>query len=396
MNDTQIIDYGSEKDEFDFHSFVDEDYLDENFIQDLVDEKKYSSDDYTQYEGKTFPDELETLEDLKVIGTMQDEFEIGLLNHSIYNNTIKCKNNFSKSCKIIKMMKDDFNPNKFFPDAKIMEKNKNSIILKSEKNNDFLLKININKSLPIYDKFLHEACIAMLCTNEYQNFEQIYGFFTCKTAINIPKKICSISEKGMKNHIILENIKNSVKFSEYVLKCTPREMTSVFIQVFMALKEANENYDFCHYDLHNENVLVADSNSRQFIDNKNLKYPNTAKILDFETSRIKIGQNYISSIGSDVILERYNDSEPLYDVYKLICFTTRELYINKMLINEKLGIIRQMFLPFTGNKDFVEYICEKEFDFYRLYQDFPELMGKGLKIKDYLNQLNPEIVNSFL
>ena len=115
-----------------------------------------------------------------------------------------------------------------------------------------------------------------------------------------------------------------------------KNFCELFMQIVFALKVANDECDFCHYDLHPKNILVRKTDNGPFY----IKYPvngrdfyikssngDIATIIDYGTSYIKYPFNKETreekSMGHPEDMRKYaiyaNSSYIISDVFKLLC-----------------------------------------------------------------------------
>ncbi len=135
----------------------------------------------------------------------------------------------------------------------------------------------------------------------------------------------------------------------------------------MALQMAYEKYDFTHYDLHLNNIMIRYPN-RTFsivyiMNNKQylIETKGIATIIDFGTSHIKYNDKHYALNESDVKGYSYlpDHSFPLHDLYMLI----GEAYV---YINKEFPQLFDYFLPFKKPE------INKEL--YPIYPHIPELL----------------------
>ncbi len=111
----------------------------------------------------------------------------------------------------------------------------------------------------------HEYFIGIIATNKLReitpNFAYIYSFFSCSPSFASSKNITAWcqTDKPSTNYIAYENIYPSMSYTDYTVRSTSfTEWFSYYLQILFALKIAHEKYDFTHYDLHGQNVLLRD------------------------------------------------------------------------------------------------------------------------------------------
>ena len=176
---------------------------------------------------------------------------------------------------------------------------------------------------------LHESIVGMVFLNNLRqiipNFSCIYGFFKCGSS-SVDKagnsSLCGNGEPT--GHVIYENIDNSKSMNDLILgrKITLEQWFQYFIQLLLALKTANQYYNFTHYDLHGGNVLARKLSHPAFI-----KFPNDVYLkTDAVITIIDYGMSYVShkntELGSNYNFEKYNvfnnQSFIIHDVFKFL------------------------------------------------------------------------------
>lgn len=188
------------------------------------------------------------------------------------------------------------------------------------------------------DNLQHEYFVGAMCLNKLRlnsvslNFAYILDLFKCSLpVIDNDKNIvsyCNLKD-AKNNYVVYEDINPAISFKEYMEKPEVEftEWLNIFMQVLLGLSEAQKYFDFTHYDLHYENVLIRDLPAKQKM---YLQYPGQAEfiladkiatIIDYGRSHVKYQhQNYGFSN-----FEKYgvyaDKSFPMYDVFKLLVFS---------------------------------------------------------------------------
>ena len=204
------------------------------------------------------------------------------------------------------------------------------------------------------DDLIHECVIGLYGTNQLRkiipNFAYVYGNMKCLPPLlggfNLPQLRCPLNPKNeLSDYAIYENIGNSSLFRDVCKSCSFREFSELFMQIVLAIKIANDENDFCHYDLHSSNVLIRKTGKESFyiqypieeeingskkIQNYYLKSTNgdIATIIDYGSAYIKYPFNKetregksLGSLNNQSTIGMYNDrSIPIADVYKLLCY----------------------------------------------------------------------------
>ncbi|HKZ42560.1 MAG TPA: hypothetical protein VJ044_16475, partial [Candidatus Hodarchaeales archaeon] len=201
---------------------------------------------------------------------------------------------------------------------------------------------------------IHEYFIGAFGTNKLRdripNFSFVLGFFQCsppyideKAYLTGPggpgaggKKdrqsltYCqNDSPENEVNYLLYENVANATTLHDFIMEgATFEDYLNILVQVTLALDLAYQEFDFTHYDLHHENVLVRTLDQDIYIPyvvradgtQAYLKTRYVATIIDFGRCHIKYeGQHY----GYDLVQYGLfpDRSYPMYDLYKLLMFS---------------------------------------------------------------------------
>lgn len=222
------------------------------------------------------------------------------------------------------------------------------------KNELFVIKTPKNKD--DFDEAIHEYLVGFLCLNNLRtlipNFAYIFSLFKCGGVVSKGKEV--LAWCGGRNspveypYVVYENITHSITMEEFCATCTTDMFMNVFMQVIYSLKIANEKYDFTHYDLHAQNVLV------RTINNVSIKYDtdvylNTNRIgtiIDYGRSHVKYNGSDFGVIAMGNMYEYiYRDtSNIITDVHRFLfaCLLSLNL-TNNTAVYEKM---KYLFLYF--------------------------------------------------
>lgn len=191
------------------------------------------------------------------------------------------------------------------------------------------------------DEFLHEIFVGVILNKlrpYVPNFVYTYGY-----------------EETNEDHcnpyiIFLENIPNSDLLENYIPKLSKIEFFVIFLQILNALNLAYEEYSFCHYDLHDGNILIQKIefpfSYKLYIDGKvkKIKTNYLAKIIDFGQSYVKFNNKSFGVYNRDELKVYNYKSRPINDIYKLLCFsgyTAKES--NNLEVYNLISRIYQLF-----------------------------------------------------
>lgn len=260
---------------------------------------------------------------------------------------------------------------------------------------------------------VHEVFVATHGTNflrgKIPNFAYVYGGFQCAPSVFDTKgKLISLCGTGKERtqYIVYETISPAIDFHEAVSndagedRLTPETLFNYFLQVALATYMAWKAFDWTHYDLHSENVMLRrvphhPKFTMQYDFKRNGKdekiyvtSDRVATIIDFGYSHIKTkGQcgskkqnkcDYGYSIPTyGVFPER---SFPLFDMYKLLLFIASDaVYAQRKDLIEVLGKMYEYFSD--------EHILDAVENQIEYYYYLPESLAEGLSMEGFIDHL---------
>lgn len=215
-----------------------------------------------------------------------------------------------------------------------------------------LFVIKVAKDNDSEDDILHEAMIGMLFLNKLRskipNFAYIYGFFKCgkpdtDNAGNVSSWCDPFESNG---YVIYENIPNSISFYDSIQYGMNSEQFLIYlVQFLLALKLANRECNFTHFDCHPNNVLLRKLNEKVCIKYDDNVYIVTDTIVTFIDYGMSYCDGYIDNnfvqLGNSYnweYLDIFNDkSFIIHDVFK---------FIGGCLITKKFQIIEDVLLSY--------------------------------------------------
>lgn len=220
-------------------------------------------------------------------------------------------------------------------------------------------------------EMIHEIIVGLLGLNKLRkkcpNFSYVFDSFSCgEPIVGKDKKIIEMCIDGAQDvsYAIYENVREPSAFREIN---NESDLILCYLQVLYALKIANKDCGFTHYDLHFENVLTTPFSKSEFyipyvLDDKTVYLKTNGKIammIDYGMSVISVpeddsdntlGVNSVGILDYDGFFEKHNmySDKPNYmnDPYKLICFMLSDAYKhdNKTM----LPILQQIVGYFYG------------------------------------------------
>lgn len=177
----------------------------------------------------------------------------------------------------------------------------------------------------------HEAFVGMAAINKLRNkipnFVHTYGLYKCAPIlVNQNKEVVEYcpSPEPTYPYLVIENIDNAKGMRDVAPYLSCQEFLEVYIQIINAINVANKEFDFSHYDLHQDNVLI-----QQFKDpvtvpiylSDRIIYLHTrhlARIIDLGRAHVKIGKYHFGEPGYHHVNAYYDRSFPIYDTYKIL------------------------------------------------------------------------------
>lgn len=184
---------------------------------------------------------------------------------------------------------------------------------------------------------IHEYVIGALALNNLRqyipNFAYVFGTFDCASpVIGANKEIdtwCGY-QPGV-NYVIYENVNPAVPLGNLNKNITFDRFLNYYLQTLLALRLAREKYDFTHYDLHDQNVLIRKLPQRVSIDYntpEGQRYVVTdaiATIIDYGQSHAKINGVSVGYYGLEAYGNLPTHAFPLFDAYKLLLMSMRTM-----------------------------------------------------------------------
>lgn len=107
---------------------------------------------------------------------------------------------------------------------------------------------------------VHETTVGLCCLNELRkeipNFMYIFGYNMYQQPGPYFEKDRYLYGRRIDNFMFMENITDSIDLTTFVKTCSPNELRNILLQVFLSLNMAYRYYDFTHYDLSTNNILI--------------------------------------------------------------------------------------------------------------------------------------------
>ena len=325
------------------------------------------------------------------------ELKIGIFNLN-YSKFFEHKDNLyynqklqnALCCIVNSLINDEMLSERFFEKYstqinKILVRSAFGDVYKVLNNNDELFAIKASKTRD--NSIEHECLIGMLALNKLRykvpNFMYTYGVFYYNTPIREDENNYKMyHNNGKYSYLVMENINNSKSLKSMIPDISTKDFLKIYLQLIVALNVAYKEYDFTHYDLHTSNILIQKKkyNIPIYNDDEIIKYIKcdyVAVIIDYGKSHINAnisGINENISFSYDTSKSFYKKGNPLYDAYKLICFSAQYSYMN-------------------GRHDLVD-MCSKIYNFFNEKTSLKTRISKNIKsIRNNLNSRDYYVYN---
>lgn len=262
--------------------------------------------------------------------------------------------------------------------------------------NQFLIKAS---HYPQDRNTRHEYQIGQILNKlrlEYQiyNFAYSFGLFTCAGPIIADRKVllyCDQENPREKTYYLInEYIPQAKSLYHYLLDKQPgqSEILNIFLQVLFALEIAQKEFNFTHYDLHIENVLIRTLPHTVNLPyrRQNLTTDKLAVIIDYGLSYINT-PNYTAGVddpSEDKVYQkagiRADKIFPMHDVFKFLADMLRVVKHYNLRLYERLKYLLEFFPKVKENID------QQIIDLYKPEHYIPEEIEEKT-IEDYIRFL---------
>lgn len=119
----------------------------------------------------------------------------------------------------------------------------------------------------------HEYFVGKLVCNEIRknalpNFPYHFGLLEC-SSLDDPQNLktwCESNKNEQDPQLVIENIRNSELYADWMVDRSVNDVISVIAQIFNAILHAFVNYGFSHNDLHLMNVMIRKSPVSPFLE----------------------------------------------------------------------------------------------------------------------------------
>jgi len=253
---------------------------------------------------------------------------------------------------------------------KIGSSRQNHVFLSSLKDYEDLFVIKTTKNCRIninHENVIHDMFIGIYGTNILRriinNIAFVIGGFTL-SPLYISSNDNEILTWGIEQstistqYVIYEKIFPSVDLKHFLIKCSPADFLSLYLQILYTLKIANETIDFAHNDLHCENILV-----RKFCDDDfDMYYRDTSKdvyihsrfmaiLIDLGMSHIKYKDKHYGPFGFERYGITYDSNFIIGDAFRLL-ISSYNVVINK---NKSICDIIDIIFSFFSDESITDF-----------------------------------------
>lgn len=303
-------------------------------------------------------------------------------------------------------------------------RSKNGAIL-VPKNEMFILKTVKD----IFDDLTHEAFIGLNFINKLRdrvpNFIHTYAAFTCDSPVfstipppskssssepsssesSSPKELIGLCARPVKNikdinYIIIENVRKSITMQDFMESASPDDFLQVYLQVLNALNVAYKEFEYCHYDLHYNNVLIQQYNTPitipLYLPNGVTKYIHSrflARIIDYGMSHVKSNGQSFGAFGYEYCDIDPFGPKPAYDATKLLLYSYNASF-NEDNTSQLTPMIDILYNFLNKNLRLSDRMALKLLDFEDFYHKFRDdtFPGYDMFIRFILNRFSPPFV----
>lgn len=251
-----------------------------------------------------------------------------------------------------------------------------------------------------YDK-VNNLIIKRLChINELNNIKEIImtKLLSEFNPINFPhfkgynKTVCNCCSNGYHYYLITEKITGKSLF-DYIINSNSQQLVDIIEKIIVCLYEVWIKYEFTHYDLHVNNIIITEDH--------------IPKIIDFGTSYIHLNNKHLGYIKEFRSLNgRMNfinqcNSFWLHDIFKILCsiyIVINPYYIIYQALNYKRELMKDISYACIdiNNGYYYEYNNDDVNDALTKIND-PELSKRwttSIKLMDDANKQSQQMQNT--
>jgi hypothetical protein len=248
---------------------------------------------------------------------------------------------------------------------------------------------------------IHECFVGIKCTNQLRkyvpNYAYIYGYTDCSGPITVDNNVLSWCEKGNEDsmNIFCENVEG-ISLRNYLLttsfeSCEDpfQEFMSYYLQILYALQVGYEQYEFTHYDLHTDNVILKDVGDVYITyGDIHIRTNRIPMMIDYGFAHCKVDGTHFGTHA----MKRYgiysNKAHLMHDCYKLLVFSLQDLYGR---LKEKNSKITDLYAKLTelvrffNTSETIEQIILLQKNYYYAFPLYPDdSVTENVKIEKYI------------
>ncbi len=289
----------------------------------------------------------------------------------------------------------------------------------SAKNGDdfFVVKAPRDSNSP--NELVHEAFVGLFALNSLRdrgvpNFAYIYGSFDCTAPFidSSTKKVTTWCNKDKTpvTYCMYETIENIGSMKDMCANCTAEEFLQNYLAVMLATLVASQMFNYTHYDLHAENVMLRKVSDQTFW----VPYTHRGRgvwvkangvvptIIDYGMTYVEVvvdgtktsagfastgdprtGPDSSSySLRSNGVYS--NKANPMHDAYKLLCMSLHQMKAAGNL--KTYNKVKELLAFFESLETPDEIIQSQRGTYYFLPIDYAE----ALSLETYLDYLLAE------
>lgn len=278
---------------------------------------------------------------------------------------------------------------------------------------------------PDNEDFIHELMVGTRGTNlarkdNIYNFALVWGGFKCPTTVVDPntKQVTSLCGNPWMpdvQYILYENIWPSKALEDYAKNCSASQYFSAMVQIMLATEYGHRRFDWTHYDLHAQNVLMREinlTNVRKTITRQGVqggkefylpyklgqktyyvKATHLATIIDYGRSHIMYDKEHFG-FGFPEATTYPDESFPLFDIYKILMFSSNHLNQNDTEVSR---VANAFFSYFNPAENIFDATVRQNETYYQLPKN--EYTTKVLSIMglfDHIKNTIPEYYNDLV
>ena len=248
--------------------------------------------------------------------------------------------------------------------------------------------IKAPKDQQVNEDLTHELFVGLFGTNTMRalvpNFAYVFGGFSCLPPI-VSTKDKSVmtwcTSDGNIHYVVYENINPGLSMYDFSKSCSVENFLQQYLQILFAIRLAQIQIDFTHYDLHGNNVLVKQLGTTVSIPyqtERGLEYLTSngiATIIDYGRSHFVYQGNHYGVYDALQWFVYPRRSHPLHDAYKLLltCLHVMVYYRNPAVTQ------LQKIVTFFSDEP-LELIIQQESSSSFSLPYTPEFSGKNLDL----------------